>query len=130
MTTTCYEEPILASMNEYESRAIRQAKNAAFRSAMLDRFGAVIYAPANGFVLGTGYNHRLRGIPMEYEFSSHAEMSALRKALKKYRIGSYGKWIMCCRHYNRSDVEKVAIPCGRCLEVLKAFDIDVHWGPF
>jgi deoxycytidylate deaminase len=117
--------------DEYEARAIRQARSAAFRSTMLDRFGAVIYAPANGYVLGTGYNHRLAGVPMEYEFSSHAEMSALRKALKKYRIGSYGgTWIMVTRHYNQAGNEKSAIPCERCAKIIVAFGIQIRCGPF
>jgi tRNA(Arg) A34 adenosine deaminase TadA len=105
------------------------AVNAARRSAMLHRMGAVIVA-ANGFVMGKGHNTTSRGNPLAYDWSTHAEVAALRSALKKYRPGAYGKWTLYVVRLNQKGEQMLAEPCDRCRKILDGLDIAVDWSPW
>ena len=105
------------------------AINAARRSDLLHRMGAVIVAP-NGFVLGKGYNTKSRGNPLAYAWSTHAEVAAVRSALKKYKPGSYGRWLMYVVRLNQKGEQMLAKPCVRCSRILDGLDVDVDWSPW
>jgi hypothetical protein len=102
------------------------AKNAAMRSTMLYRMGAVISAP-NGFILGKGFNTTSKGNPLAYDWSTHAEIVALRCALKKYKPGSYGCWTIWVVRLNAKGDEMRADPCNRCDKILRALGVEMRW---
>lgn len=103
---------------------IRLARNEAYKSTFFrTRFGAIV--EKNGRVLSRGVNYigHCAIVARPYPESTHAEVSAIAKLLRRRRWDDLVSASLYVARIGRDDVLRLARPCPNCYELISSVGI-------